>query len=74
MPRVSMEFELADGSVTETLGRALARAYPAAAGGAVVYLQGDLGAGKTDVRAQFAADIGSHGAGAQPDLHLGRDV
>lgn len=63
MPRVSMDFNLADSSVTEALGQALARALPPAvhtpamgagvatggdvSAGAVVYLQGELGAGKT---------------------------
>ena len=53
MPKASMVFDLPDNSVTEALGRALARALPgsvsapAPGAGAVLYLQGDLGAGKT---------------------------
>jgi tRNA threonylcarbamoyladenosine biosynthesis protein TsaE len=64
MPRVSMDFNLADSSVTEALGQALARSLPAvvhtsaavgtlaeptaaASGAAVLYLRGELGAGKT---------------------------
>src|SRR5580704_3093311 len=53
MSRVSMDFNLADSSVTNALGEALARAFagtaPAPGGppGGVLYLQGDLGAGKT---------------------------
>jgi tRNA threonylcarbamoyladenosine biosynthesis protein TsaE len=57
-----MDFNLADSSVTEALGGALARALPGAAlanaafPGAVVYLQGELGAGKTTcVRALLRA-------------------
>src|SRR5271170_517763 len=47
MPPASMDFRLADSSSTEALGIALARAFPGASAGAVVYLQGELGAGKT---------------------------
>jgi tRNA threonylcarbamoyladenosine biosynthesis protein TsaE len=52
MPPVWMDFDLADSSATEALGQALARslpsaAQPGAAPGAVAYLQGELGAGKT---------------------------
>jgi tRNA threonylcarbamoyladenosine biosynthesis protein TsaE len=47
MTSVSMHFNLADSRTTEALGAALARAFPGASTGAVVYLQGELGAGKT---------------------------
>jgi tRNA threonylcarbamoyladenosine biosynthesis protein TsaE len=57
-----MNFNLADSGVTEALGAALAQALPGAAPagvtfpGAVVYLQGELGAGKTTcVRALLRA-------------------
>jgi tRNA threonylcarbamoyladenosine biosynthesis protein TsaE len=42
-----MHFSLPDSRATESLGAALARAFPAESTGAVVYLQGELGAGKT---------------------------
>jgi len=42
-----MHFHLADSRTTEALGTALARAFPGASTGAVVYVQGELGAGKT---------------------------
>jgi tRNA threonylcarbamoyladenosine biosynthesis protein TsaE len=43
-----MDLNLPDSSVTEALGRALARSFPGAAqAAAVVYLRGELGAGKT---------------------------
>ena len=45
MRSLSMDFRLPDSSSTEALGSALARALPAA--GAVIYLQGELGSGKT---------------------------
>ena len=54
MSHASLEFLLPDALATEALGAALARAYApgrsgagAAAGSAVVYLHGELGAGKT---------------------------
>jgi tRNA threonylcarbamoyladenosine biosynthesis protein TsaE len=47
MPSVSMDFRLPDSSSTEALGSSLARALPTPGGGAVVYLQGELGSGKT---------------------------
>jgi tRNA threonylcarbamoyladenosine biosynthesis protein TsaE len=47
MRAVSMDFRLPDSSSTEALGTALARAFPTAAAGAVIYLQGELGSGKT---------------------------
>jgi tRNA threonylcarbamoyladenosine biosynthesis protein TsaE len=47
MSAASMHFNLTDARATETLGAALARAFPGPSEGAVVYLQGELGAGKT---------------------------
>jgi tRNA threonylcarbamoyladenosine biosynthesis protein TsaE len=47
MPHDSINLDLPDSLITEALGAALARAMPALSAGAVVYLQGDLGAGKT---------------------------
>jgi len=60
MSRVSIPINLADSGATEALGRALAHSLPqagaASAGGVVVYLQGELGAGKTTcVRALLRA-------------------
>lgn len=47
MPQDSINLDLPDSSITEVLGAALARAMPALRDGAVLYLQGELGAGKT---------------------------
>jgi tRNA threonylcarbamoyladenosine biosynthesis protein TsaE len=43
----SMHLNLPDSHATEALGAALARAFSGASSGAVVHLQGELGAGKT---------------------------
>jgi tRNA threonylcarbamoyladenosine biosynthesis protein TsaE len=47
MPQDSINLDLPDSRITEALGAALARAMPALSAGAVVYLQGELGTGKT---------------------------
>src|SRR5271154_698596 len=47
MPSASMDFSLPDNSGTEVLGASLARSFPPSRSGAVVYLQGELGSGKT---------------------------
>src|SRR5271169_625095 len=47
MSQESITLRLPDNRVTEILGAALARAIPNLSAGAVVYLQGELGAGKT---------------------------
>jgi tRNA threonylcarbamoyladenosine biosynthesis protein TsaE len=45
MPRAPLSFDLPDSGATESLGRALAKAFPGA--GAIVHLRGELGSGKT---------------------------
>jgi tRNA threonylcarbamoyladenosine biosynthesis protein TsaE len=47
MPDAPLSFDLPDSSATESLGRALARAFPGAGSGAIVHLRGELGSGKT---------------------------
>jgi len=47
MPQAPLVFDLPDSGATESLGRALARAFPGAGSGAIVHLQGELGSGKT---------------------------
>jgi tRNA threonylcarbamoyladenosine biosynthesis protein TsaE len=47
MPTASLDFALPDSGITERLGEALARTFSARSTGAVVYLRGELGSGKT---------------------------
>src|ERR1700682_3891156 len=76
MPRVTMDFNLPDSSVTEALGQALARSIPGAAGtcaaqtGAVVYLQGELGAGKTTCVRSLLRALGVTGLVRSPTYTL----
>jgi tRNA threonylcarbamoyladenosine biosynthesis protein TsaE len=66
-----MDLDLADSSATEALGQALARALPAAAAaGAVVYLQGDLGAGKTTCVRSLLRTLGATGLVRSPTYTL----
>jgi tRNA threonylcarbamoyladenosine biosynthesis protein TsaE len=67
-----MDFHLADSSVTEALGQALARALPGGAMplGAVVYLQGDLGAGKTTCVRSLLRTLGVTGLVRSPTYTL----
>ena len=67
-----MDFHLADSSVTETLGQALARALPAGNMplGAVVYLRGDLGAGKTTCARSLLRALGVTGLVRSPTYTL----
>jgi len=47
MPKTLLDFALPNTAITESLGVALARAFPGAGVGAVLYLRGELGSGKT---------------------------
>lgn len=62
-----MQFELQDSQSTEALGRALAATRP---GNAVVFLQGDLGAGKSTLARALLRALGVHGAICSPTYTL----
>jgi tRNA threonylcarbamoyladenosine biosynthesis protein TsaE len=47
MPQAPLSFDLPDSGATEALGRALAGSFAGAGVGAIVYLRGELGSGKT---------------------------
>jgi tRNA threonylcarbamoyladenosine biosynthesis protein TsaE len=76
MPRAALEFNLPDGSATEALGQALARSLPDAAAsgavrsGAVLYLQGELGAGKTTCVRSLLRSLGVAGLVRSPTYTL----
>lgn len=76
-----MDFDLADSSVTDAFGAALARSFPGAVqtgavqagavqAGAVVYLQGDLGAGKTSCARSVLRALGAAGLVRSPTYTL----
>jgi tRNA threonylcarbamoyladenosine biosynthesis protein TsaE len=75
VPHSSLEFELPDARATEALGAALARAYPRgvggdAAGSAVLYLHGELGAGKTTCVRSLLRTLGVDGLIRSPTYTL----
>jgi tRNA threonylcarbamoyladenosine biosynthesis protein TsaE len=47
MPNTHLDFDLPDSAATESLGAALAHAFTASRTGAVLFLRGELGSGKT---------------------------
>jgi tRNA threonylcarbamoyladenosine biosynthesis protein TsaE len=65
-----MDFDLRDSSSTDALGQALARALPGVASGAVVYLQGELGAGKTTCVRSLLRALGVAGLVRSPTYTL----
>jgi len=71
-----MDFNLADSSATDALGAALARTLAGAApapgvpGGGVLYLQGDLGAGKTTCARSLLRALGVVGLVRSPTYTL----
>ena len=68
---ILMDVTLPDSGATETLGRALARALPnAAAAGAVLYLHGELGAGKTTCVRSLLRTLGVAGLVRSPTYTL----
>jgi tRNA threonylcarbamoyladenosine biosynthesis protein TsaE len=71
MPPASMELNLPDSGATESLGRALAVTLPdTATAGAVVYLQGDLGTGKTTTARSMLHSLGVVGKVRSPTYTL----
>jgi tRNA threonylcarbamoyladenosine biosynthesis protein TsaE len=67
---IDLSLNLPDSGATEALGQALARALPAAGSGAIVYLQGELGAGKTTCARSLLRALGVTGLVRSPTYTL----
>jgi tRNA threonylcarbamoyladenosine biosynthesis protein TsaE len=70
MSGASRKLNLDDTQATEALGAALARALPGMAEGAVVYFQGELGAGKTTAVRSLLRTLGVTGPVRSPTYTL----
>lgn len=66
----SMELVLADETVTESLGSALANAIRARGRGLTLFLEGNLGMGKTTLSRGFMRGLGHRGAVKSPTYTL----
>lgn len=66
----SLDLRLADSSATEALGAALARAHAGMSGSAVLYLSGELGAGKTTCVRSLLRTLGVVGTVRSPTYTL----
>ncbi len=65
-----MMHELPDASATEALGAAIAQNLAASDGGLVIFLYGDLGAGKTTLARQLLRSLGVNGTIRSPTYTL----
>ena len=66
-----LTFDLPDPAATDELGRALARAFPGASDGCrVVYLEGEIGAGKSSLVRAFLRACGVRGPVRSPTYTL----
>jgi tRNA threonylcarbamoyladenosine biosynthesis protein TsaE len=74
MHTASLDFDLPDSGATEALGAALARAFPRAAAsarsGAIIYLRGELGSGKTTCARSLLHTLGVLGRVRSPTYTL----
>lgn len=70
MAAPTLNIDLADSGRTEVLGQALARGLPGLGGGAVVYLKGELGAGKTTCVRSLLRTLGVVGVVRSPTYTL----
>jgi tRNA threonylcarbamoyladenosine biosynthesis protein TsaE len=66
----NMDFNLADSRSTEMMGVALARAFPGPGLGGVLYLQGELGTGKTTCARSLLHALGVMGPVRSPTYTL----